>query len=319
MTMQKQSRIKAPLAQKLVEAPSKDSEPAFGNKGTNVRSAARKALLQLLEPLAGFVLDSGLSTFELQSILRVATVRSVAAKQREFGRRLSISGIAASTGIPRGEISRILHNADDARVERWGLRQQSTNRILEAWHQSPRFADPNGRPAILKIYGRGATFESLVRSYGRGIPTRAMLDELTTTGAVEVLSVQRVRANESVAVNRGMNSPAIRAFGDSATALLSTMLLNMRYPDRSQFVASTAATSFFPNALPLLRKQVSRKGADFLAELQDDFLSALPVARRGRNQAEDQRVSVTVFYYEQPHKETKRLPSTNRRNFRRRA
>jgi|ERR1700691_703147 hypothetical protein len=318
MTMQKQSRFKAPLAPNRVEMPSTESETAFGNKNTDVRSDARKALLQLLEPLAGFVLDSGLSTFELQSIFRVATVRSVAAKQREFGRRVNISGIAASTGIPRGEISKILQNAGDSKVAKGDLRQQSTNRILEAWHQSPRFTNPNGHPAVLKIYGRGATFESLVKSYGRGIPTRAMLDELTTTGAIEVLSLQKVRAKASVAVDQGMNSRAIRAFGERATALLSTMLLNMRHPDQSRFIASTTTTSFLPNALPLLRKKVSSKGADFLADIRDDFVGALPVARKGRSRAADQRVSVTVFYFEQPHKKAKRLPMTIRRNFRRR-
>jgi len=316
--MQKQSRFKAPLAPNRVEMPSTDSESAFGNKNSDVRSAARKALLQLLEPLAGFVLDSGLSTFELQSIFRVATVRSVAAKQREFGRRINISGIAASTGIPRGEISRILQNSGDSTVAKGDLRQQSTNRILEVWHQSPRFTNPNGHPAVLKIFGRGATFESLVKSYGRGIPTRAMLDELATAGAIEVLSLQKVRAKASVAVDRGMNSRAIRAFSERATALLSTMLLNMRHPDQSRFIASTTTTRFLPNTLPLLRKKVSSKGADFLADIQDDFLGALPVARKGRSQAAGQRVSVTVFYCEQPHRKTKRLPMTMRRNFRRR-
>jgi hypothetical protein len=318
MTMQKQSRFKASLAPNRAEMRSKDSETAIGNKGTDVQSAARKALLQLLQPLAGFVLDAGLSTFELQSIFRVATVRSVAAKQREFGRRINISGIAASTGIPRGEISKILQNSSDSKPAKGDLRQQSTNRILEAWHQSPRFTSPSGQPAVLNIYGRGATFESLVRSHGRGIPTRAMLDELTTAGAIEVLSLQKVRAKASVAVDRGINSRAIRAFGERATALLSTMLLNMRHPDRPQFIASTTATSLLPNALPLLRKKVSSKGADFLADIQDDFLVALPVARKGRSEAADQRVSVTVFYYEQAHKETRRLPTALRRNFRRR-
>lgn len=145
-----------------------------------------------------------------------------------------------------------------------------------------------------------------------------MLDELTTAGAIEVLSLQKVRAKASVVVDRGMNSHAIRAFGERATALLSTMLLNMRHPDRSQFIASTTATSFLASALPLLRKKVSSKGADFLADIQDEFLSALPVARKRRSQATDQRVSVTIFYYEQPNKEPERLPMTMRRNFRRR-
>lgn len=113
MTMRKQSRFKAPLAPNRVEMPPKDTETEFGDKNTDVRSAARKALFQLLEPLAGFVLDSGLSTSELQSIFRVATVRSVAAKQRGLGRRVNISGIAASTGISRGEISKILQSSGD--------------------------------------------------------------------------------------------------------------------------------------------------------------------------------------------------------------
>ena len=316
MTMQKQPRFKAPLARHRV--PTKDSETALGNKSTDVRSAARKALLQLLEPLAGFVLDSGLSTFEVQSILRVATVRSVAAKQREFGRRLNISGIAASTGIPRGEISKILQDSGDSRVAKGDPRQQSTNRILAVWHQSEKFTNTNGQPAVLKIYGRGATFESLVRNYGRGIPTRAMLDELITAGAIEVLSSQRVRAKASVVVDIGMNSRAISAFGERAAALLSTMLLNMRHPDRSQFIATTAAVNLLPTALPLLRKKVSSKGADFLADVQDDLLGASTVSRKGRSQAVDQRVSVTVFYYEQPKEETKRLPMTMRRNLSRR-
>src|SRR6202167_2351650 len=125
MTMQKQSRFKAPLAPNRVEMPSTESEIAFGNKDTDVRSAARKALLQLLEQLDGFVLDSGLSTFELQSIFRVATVRNAAAKQREFGRRVNIAGIAASTGIPRGEISKILRKSGDSKVPNGDLRQQS--------------------------------------------------------------------------------------------------------------------------------------------------------------------------------------------------
>ena len=87
---------------------SDEFEGALRSKRIDVRLVAKKALLQLFEPLAGFVIDAGLSTNELHRIMRQAAVRSVAARQLEDSHRINISGIAATTGIPRAEISRIL-------------------------------------------------------------------------------------------------------------------------------------------------------------------------------------------------------------------
>jgi len=134
--------------------------------------------LQLLRPLVEFVLDSGLNTHAMHSILREAAVRVVAARQMEIAPKVNISGIAASTGIPRAEISRILKASPSSAETVADRQQQATNRILAAWHQDPKFTTPEGQPADLKIYGRGSTFESLVINHGRGIPSRAILDEL---------------------------------------------------------------------------------------------------------------------------------------------
>ena len=84
--------------------------------------------------------------------------------------RVNISGIAATTGIPRAEISRILKSSAEPGPKSIDRQQISTNRILAAWHDEPKFTDANGHPADLELYGRGATLESLVKTYGRGIP-----------------------------------------------------------------------------------------------------------------------------------------------------
>ena len=230
--------------------------------------AARKALSNLLQPLAGFILDAGLSANELHGLIRESIIRSVRDRQMEVAGRINISGIAASTGIPRAEISRILSlrpevtsSTDD---------QQATNRILSVWHEDPEFTTPNGQPADLRIFGRGKTFDSLVRNYGRGIPTRAMLDELSRGGAVEVLSSQKVRAKSELAVAIGVSPRAIRVFGERATELLSSMLNNMRSPERSRFIANIEGATVLRSALPLLRKEVASKGAEFLAGIQDN-------------------------------------------------
>jgi len=293
---------------------------SMNSKRKDLRTIAKRALLQLLEPLAGFVIDTGLSTNELYSILRQAAVRSVANRQLEIFGRVNISGIAATTGIPRAEISRILKlSAKPDEPTPAYRKQKSTNRILMAWHQVPKFTDANGQPADLKMYGRGATFESLVRSYGRGIPTRAVLDELMRTHTVEVLSSQRIRAKAPVAVDRGVSPEVIEAFGDRATELLSTLLSNMRQPENPKFIATVSGSTSAPNALPMFRKELSNRGAEFLATIQDN-LTLTPINGRKNNArgGSKERVSVTVFYHESIRNNADKTHSGHkRRNFRR--
>jgi hypothetical protein len=283
-----------------------------------IRVVAIKALLQLLEPLVGFALDSGLSSHELHSILREAAVRSVAARQVEALRRVNISGIAASTGIPRAEISRILKSTVESRRQVTDRQQQSTNRILAVWHQDPKFTTPGGKPADLKLYGRGATFETLVRNHGRGIPTRAMLDELTRAGAADVLSSGLIRVKTSVAIDRGVTPRVIRSFGERATELLSTMLQNMRNPDSPRFIASISGTNISPAVMALFRKELASKGADFLADMHDSLFRDTTNGLARRRPSRASRVGATIFYHEVPRKaKPKTEAMKKRRNFRR--
>ena len=284
----------------------------------DVRGVARAALSQLLEPLVEFVLDAGLSTHELHFILREVAVRSVAAKQVELARKVNISGIAASTGIPRAEISRILKSPPNSAGGTAARRQQTTNRILAAWHQDPKFTTAEGKPADLKIYGRGSTFETLVRNHGRGIPSRAILDELTRAGAAEVMPSRLIRVKASVTVDRGMTPQVIRSFGLRAAELLATMLQNMRNPEDPRFVASISESNIPRALLPLFRKALANKGADFLADIQESLARDAGPLHPKKIQSRTNRVSVTVFYHETSRKaKLEREVVKKRRNFRR--
>jgi len=292
-----------------------------GSDRRDVRGIARKALLQLLEPLVEFVIDSGLSTHELYSILREAAVRRVASRQMEVARKVNISGIAASTGIPRGEISRILKSPPDAKGRAAETQRQTTHRILAVWHQDPKFTNIEGRPADLKIYGRGPSFESMVKNYGRGIPSRAILDELTRTGAAEVLPSGLIRVRTSVTVDRGMTPQVIRSFGLRAAELLATMLQNMRNPENPRFIANISGSNIHPTRMPLIRKALANKGADFLADIQESLLrDPVPLPQK-KHRSRENRVSVTIFCHEVSRKEkkSKTFVKKRRQNFRRNA
>jgi uncharacterized protein DUF6502 len=177
--------------------------------------------------------DCGLSISEVNSILREAAVRGAAGRQIEVEKRINISGIAAATGVSRGEISRILRDGYAAPEPIDDRQQNPANRVLTAWHRDPRFLTSNRLPAALKLYGRGPTFEFLVRQYGRGLPTRAVFDQLTRIGAIELRASQHVFPKMSVAVDRRITPKMIKAYGDWATDLLSTNLLNAAKPDAS--------------------------------------------------------------------------------------
>jgi hypothetical protein len=192
-----------------------------------VRAGAIKALQKLLEPLAGFAIDSGLSVSEVNLLLRVAAVRSAARRQYENGQHKNISGIAAMTGVSRAEVSRILRDDFIAADQMSDRHLNPANKILRAWHRDQRFLTAKGRPAELKLYGRGVTFESLVNQYGRGIPVRAIFDELTCSGAIEQRSPQRIYPKMSVLVDRritpkmmGQLSPGAADIGPAASKAL---------------------------------------------------------------------------------------------------
>jgi hypothetical protein len=116
-----------------------------------------------------------------------------------------------------------------------------------------------------------------------------------------------------MAVDRGMSPQVVKAFGDRATELLTTMLLNMREPESAQFIASVSGSTVIPNSMPLFRKELSNKGAAFLADIQES-LTQEPSKRRAKSST----VSVTIFCHESTHqKPDKKTPSNKRRNFRR--
>jgi hypothetical protein len=279
----------------------------------DAREIASKALQRLSQPLAGFVLDSGLSIYEFMSIFRDAAVRGVVKQQLERNGRINISGIAALTGITRADISRIIKStAYVADIEN-AHRPQSTHKVLAAWQQSPQFTSASGQPADLKIYGRGATFETLVKKHGRGIPTRAMLDELTRTGAIVVNSSQRVQLKSTVAVELGYTPQVVNAFGDRATELLSTLLQNMRNPEESMFVANVSEANISQDSTLLLRQELTTRGANFLADIADLLARDLSFKRHSRKAAKNRSVSVTVFLNESVKNKKPIKPRMNKR------
>jgi hypothetical protein len=284
----------------------------------NVQSEARIAVSKLLEHLARFAVDSGLSVADLNSILRVAAVKSVGSQQQQIGSRANVSSIAASTGIPRGEVSKILKKSygslDASRI------QLPTNKILAAWCDDPKFSSANGQPSNLKVFGHGSTFETLVKKHGRGIPLRAILEELARVGAIKVLNSQTVGLKSFVAIDRRMTPNRIKAFGNLGSKLLSSLLEEIRSPEKTTSLFRQLRFSAPPNAVKERRRQISSMSGKLVADIDCLLGESAKMSKSnlsGRSRFSN-RMIVAVFVHEDPTK-SKAIPraSVKRRNFRR--
>jgi len=105
-----------------------------------------------------------------------------------------------------------------------------------------------------------------------------------------------------------------------ASELLGTMLLNMRKPETAKFIANVSDASIASSSLPLFRKALSTKSADFLADIQES-LNQKPSTRVAKREGKSlARVSLTVFYHESTSSTlSDQRAISKRRNFRREA
>jgi hypothetical protein len=165
------------------------------------------------------------------------------------------------------------------------------------------------------MYGRGATFESLVKKHGRGIPIRAILDELLRIDAVELKPGQKIFPKKCVAVDQMLTARNISISCDLAFKVLSATLRSVKTSGPSVVTASTLAMKLSTNDASSLQAEASAKANALLAGLKQKLKS-----KQERSRNSDQALSVRltiamVFTNETP----KRIEtaSKKRRNFRR--
>ena len=282
------------------------------SKAEAIQEAARKSLTKLFRPLSAFLIDCGLSISEANLILRTAAVQSAAMRQLENSNRVNISGIAAITRIPRGEVSRILNSSGSLTIGAIKGRQNITSKILSAWHRDPNYLTASRRPRNLKIFGAGPTFESLVRKYGQGIPVRAVLDELKHVGAIQLLtSSQKIIPKMSLAINPRITYKKI----SDLDATTDDLFLRLPSFSDSAFVEKVSGTKVWSGRVPLIRRKFGANAMALLRELQTEL-----ALKKAKHHPEDEqhmaRLSVKIVYSEAS-AELAKHSLKSRRNFHR--
>lgn len=167
-------------------------------------------LFQVLTSIATVLLTSGYSYGRLNDLARAAFVEAADRLLRESNSKLSIARIAASTGLPRIEVSRILSRRK-AGTRRAADSKNRSRSVVMGWLSDPAFLDLNGRARALPYKGGRYDFQALVKRYSNDIPAKAMLVEMQRLGLVSQTSegsVQLVRSGHQVSK---LSATAMRA------------------------------------------------------------------------------------------------------------
>jgi hypothetical protein len=262
-----------------------------------LKEATIVALKRVVDPLVDLMFDAGVTVHEFSQIVRERAVRTAARRVSKETGRDSKSRVAIITGLPRSEVARILKSDDVALSKRLG--QHPARKVLSAWFDDPRFLEANGEPAVLPIFGKRRSFEQLVAIHSRGIPVRAMLDELTQIEAVERLEDQRVKAKSRVPILTGMTGNAIAVIGERTRDLLDTLTNNLRRTSKPLFEGTALADGTDPEMVSLLRREIAEQGANFINSANSLFSrSSVKAKRLIAKKSTKYRLGVTVYYFQ---------------------
>jgi hypothetical protein len=149
------------------------------------------SLVQILNSLASLLVESGYTFNRLMRISRVAYVVAARKMAESSKQRISIARIAASTGLTRTEVSRILKTRTPVIDDHPALSRAT--RVAEAWKTGSRFCDASGRPRVLRFDGKEPSFSKLVKKFSADIPARAMLTEMKRLRMVVQTSRDEIR------------------------------------------------------------------------------------------------------------------------------
>jgi hypothetical protein len=117
---------------------------------------------------------------EAEELLRQSFVHAACDLQPELPRHGMVSRIAATTGINRREVTRLVQAKSPRRAQRPSLAAE----VIARWAALPLYRGEDGAPLPLPRQGEAPSFETLARSITQDIHPRSILEELLRLGIV---------------------------------------------------------------------------------------------------------------------------------------
>jgi hypothetical protein len=252
---------------------------------------------QWLKPLIHVLLSCGITWREFAELARTTYVEVATESFGKRGRPTNVSRTAILTGLARREVRRQRQLLSEAPNALPGYVTKASL-VLSAWHLDPQFRDSKGRPALLRMTGRGKTFTALIeRSGGADVRPSTLLKELINAGAVRGRPDGRFEAVKRDYIPHAMDEQLIRLWGTVIADVATTYVHNLTRTGKTtrRFERSAVNDRMPISAVPEFARLLEQEGQIFLERI-DKWLTArgdTPAA--GRDAARTVRLGVGLY------------------------
>jgi hypothetical protein len=273
---------------------------ASPEKPSNEHYNIANALSAALEPLIDVCLKAGITSPELEGLLRAAFVQRAfkeLPRHTRTGRGPSDSRVSIATGVHRMEVAKIRSaggttSARKTMQTRERLYSKSA-RVLNGWKSDTRYTTSGGVPLDLPLESnkQQPSFEDLVTTYAPGNHPGTVLKELRRKGNVRLLDGEIVRLKSTTTRSKGVTAANVGYVAQRMKGLGETLFQNILDPEQARLYFETGKIALTSEQLALLRPVIERRAKTFLQALEDEF----GLLRSPGKGAEAKTMSVGVF------------------------
>src|SRR5277367_3192534 len=273
-------------------------------KSSQEHSDVARALSAALEPLIDVCLAIGITSPEIESLLRATFVQRAFVRlprHSRTGRGPSDSKVSLAAGVHRSEVSKIRTAGGAAGAKGTMEKKQrlysKSARVLLGWTTDPRFMTSGGLPLDLPLERskQRKSFEDLVDKYAPGNHPGSVLKELRRRGNVDLLEDDIVRFKGTTTRSSGLTKSNVAGAARRIKHLGDTLVHNIVSAEQSRLYAETKTLSLSVDQLALIRAVLERRAKTFVSALESECQtrSLTGVGRKAK------RMGVSVFAWEE--------------------
>jgi uncharacterized protein DUF6502 len=261
------------------------------------RVAVTRALEVALIPIIDLCLTVGLTSPELESMLRAVFVRRAIVKlpsHRSSGKPASDVRVGLALGLHRNEVRRIRSSKEELSMER-RQRRRRTERLVAGWSTDPRYFDSGGHPLDLPLLtgDRAPSFRELAAKYLPGVSSGTAIRELRRQGIIQVLPDEVIRLRASAARTTEFNPSSVAQAGKRLQRLAATVFHNIAHTNSPIPYKEINNLKIDPRNFPLIRRTLDRRIQVFLEGIERE----LGTGTGSRRRIGDTRLGVTAFVW----------------------
>lgn len=265
------------------------------------RQAAALSLARAFEPLVDMCLGLGITSPEMERVLRSVFVTRAAAVLSRGSRRARPANdtrIGLMIGVHRNVVRAIRTTKPRVQLEKVQRRHRGTA-LLQAWASDWQFLTAAGQPRDLPIHAHEdePSFEALVRRYMPGISAGTAIAELRRSGAIRLLPDELIRLRSRTARTPGITTAGIEAASEQMGALASTLLHNLKMPDDAWFCESLGDVEIDPERLAIVKQLLAKRARSFMDATAAELTGETQAPHHKRT---TRKVGLVVCAYEKP-------------------